>query len=1035
MGRPVPVPVPPRSRVRTAHRLLWPVTAAAAGAALVAGTVQTPPPVRQDTVPAAAVSCADGVWKADYYANTTLTGTPRRSVCDTAISENWGKGRPSGTTLPNDRFGVRWTMRRNFGGGGPFVLRTAAQDGVRVWIDSKRYVDLWHDYTSTRSAAVNLTVPAGKHTVRVDYVALKGSANVAVTLTPRTPDKTAPLAPASVKATRGDGRTTVGWAANAEADLAGYRVYRSTSSPVAIDTAHRISGSAVLKGRTFTATGLRNGTKYWFAVTAVDRAGNQSRASANASAVPADTTPPRLPDLLGADGYGDIDLNGNGAPDAADDLGENYLTWGPSWDDDFSTKDSFAGYNVYRAAAPGGPWTRIRSADARVVQDNAYADKAAPIGVTSYYRVTAVDTAGNESAPATTEPGEYARTTAAALRPDTGLFPPQRPTGLKGTPGSGFAVLDWADNPAGSAAYGLTTGYQVQSADSASGPWTLRAGSGAPLTTSAYSDGTLPEGSTRFYRVRAVGKVTRAGTAPAYSAWTEPVTVSRPVEPDIYPPAAPAAPEVTALEGATTVTLAWTTIGWPGYDADFAGYQVTRGTDPGGPFTDYWGVRTPVCTAIAPDTDERVRCTLTDGPIDPDAIPYYRVVAVDRTGNRSSGTVVRLTRLAPPPPSATGLTATRDDGGVLLDWDDYPSSRLDRYYLYRGSYGDPCVNSDTFNTADSWYLDTSPYRQARYCLTVRDKQGNYSDPVWVDVPAETDGSPRRPTAEGTTDGTHVTWASNGLDPARYEVWRRTETDPVFSRVADIAATASPEWTDTGAPAGVAACYRTVAVGPSGSRSYFSDPGCAVRPYPEGTTRPGRPGDPAARQDGARAVLSWQPVPGATGYLVYRDWQDAAHPGTRVQDQPVTGTTVTDTAAPAVRFGAYYAVVAVDADGVRSEAAVLPWTGDGYVSHMTLAATGSADGVRLTWAWVCPYDSGCPEPYAVTVQRWNPATQVWDEVTPPLPGTAESYLDTTAPAGATSSYQVRIQAEDSEGSHYVIGEGATPATRPAPPATT
>ncbi|MEU6345958.1 hypothetical protein ABZ883_33955 [Streptomyces sp. NPDC046977] len=223
------------------------------------------------------------------------------------------------------------------------------------------------------------------------------------------------------------------------------------------------------------------------------------------------------------------------------------------------------------------------------------------------------------------------------------------------------------------------------------------------------------------------------------------------------------------------------------------------------------------------------------------------------------------------------------------------------------------------------------------------------------------------------------------------------------------------------------------MGPSGCRSYFSDPGCAVRPYPEGTPRPGRPGEPAARQDGDRAVLSWQPVPGATGYLVLRDWQDAAHPGTRVQDQPVTGTTVTDTAAPAVRFGAYYAVVAVDADGVRSEAAVLPWTGDGYVSHMTLAANGSADGVRLTWAWVCPYDSGCPEPYAVTVRRWNPATQVWDEVTPPLPGTAVSYLDTTAPAGATSSYQVLIQAEDSEGSHYVIGEGAVPGTRPAPPA--
>lgn len=479
MGR----PVPPQSRVRASHRLLWPVTTAAAGAALIASTVQAPPQpqARPDAAPVASVSCADGVWKADYYPNTTLTGTPRKSLCDKAVGENWGTGHPAGISLPNDRFGVRWTMRRNFGGGGPFLLKTAAQDGIRVWIDGKRHVDLWRDYASTQRASVKVTVPAGTHTVRIDYAAVTGSANVAVSLAPTTPDRTAPLAPGSAKAVPGDARATVSWARNAEADLAGYRVYRSTSTPVAIDTAHRISGANPLTGTSFTSTGLRNGTKYWFAVTAVDRAGNQSRASANVSAVPADKTPPRAPDVLGAEGYGDIDLNGNGVPDSGDDLGENFLTWGPSWDDDFSTADSFAGYHVYRATAPGGPWTRIRSADAGVVQDNGYSDKGAPIGITAYYRVTAVDTAGNESAPATTEPGEYARNVASALRPDTGLYPPQRPTGLMGASSGDKAVLDWTSNPWGSPVYGLTAGYQVQSASSVSGPWGLLAGADTPV--------------------------------------------------------------------------------------------------------------------------------------------------------------------------------------------------------------------------------------------------------------------------------------------------------------------------------------------------------------------------------------------------------------------------------------------------------------------------------------------------------------------------------------------------------------------------
>ncbi|WP_330289681.1 fibronectin type III domain-containing protein [Streptomyces sp. NBC_00576] len=1027
MGR----PVPPQSRVRASHRLLWPVTTAAAGAALIASTVQAPPQpqARPDAAPVASVSCADGVWKADYYPNTTLTGTPRKSLCDKAVGENWGTGHPAGISLPNDRFGVRWTMRRNFGGGGPFLLKTAAQDGIRVWIDGKRHVDLWRDYASTQRASVKVTVPAGTHTVRIDYAAVTGSANVAVSLAPTTPDRTAPLAPGSAKAVPGDARATVSWARNAEADLAGYRVYRSTSTPVAIDTAHRISGANPLTGTSFTSTGLRNGTKYWFAVTAVDRAGNQSRASANVSAVPADKTPPRAPDVLGAEGYGDIDLNGNGVPDSGDDLGENFLTWGPSWDDDFSTADSFAGYHVYRATAPGGPWTRIRSADAGVVQDNGYSDKGAPIGITAYYRVTAVDTAGNESAPATTEPGEYARNVASALRPDTGLYPPQRPTGLMGASSGDKAVLDWTSNPWGSPVYGLTAGYQVQSASSVSGPWGLLAGADTPRTSPWFTDTGLPAGGTRYYRVRAVGKTVDADTPRTYSAWTAPVSVSRPLPPDTTPPAAPDAPEVTAPVGASTATLTWTSDGWPAYSQDFAGYQITRSANAAGPFTDSGSPARPQCQAV-PGTEIQVRCTLTDDLIDADASPYYRVVAVDQLGNRSSGTVVRLKRLTSSAP--TGLTATRDNGGLLLDWNDYPLPEVYRYYLYRTTYGGACdTNAFTFETANSYYLDTDPYSKARYCLTVRDFDGNYSDPAWIDVsdePGPAPQIPEWPTAVATTDGIRLTWQVNDRTAARYEVWRRAETDAAHTKVADIPATTSPDWTDTGALAGVPTCYRTVAVNAEGARSDFSEDRCTVRPYAEDVARPARPAGLAGRQDGAHVTLSWQPVPGATGYLVYRYWNDATSPGTLIQDQPVTATTVTDTNGLFPSSNANYAVIAVDAAGVRSEAAVLPWVGDGYGASMTLAASGSADGVLLNWAWSCDSD-WCPEPSSVTIQRWNTTTQVWDELTSTLPGSAVSYLDTAAPAGATSYYRVQVLGGDGD-IPGLVGYGAVPGTRPA-----
>ncbi|MBW8702406.1 hypothetical protein MBT84_22650 [Streptomyces sp. MBT84] len=42
----------------------------------------------------AATTCAAGVWKASYYANTTFAGTSKLTVCDTAISESYGTRDP-----------------------------------------------------------------------------------------------------------------------------------------------------------------------------------------------------------------------------------------------------------------------------------------------------------------------------------------------------------------------------------------------------------------------------------------------------------------------------------------------------------------------------------------------------------------------------------------------------------------------------------------------------------------------------------------------------------------------------------------------------------------------------------------------------------------------------------------------------------------------------------------------------------------------------------------------------------------------------
>ncbi|OQW37815.1 MAG: hypothetical protein A4E19_12405 [Nitrospira sp. SG-bin1] len=65
---------------------------------------------------------------------------------------------------------------------------------------------------------------------------------------------------------------TLSWVANTERDLAGYRVYRATSSgnygaPIAT-----IQGNITQ----YIASGLQFGTTYFFVVTAFDIAGNES---------------------------------------------------------------------------------------------------------------------------------------------------------------------------------------------------------------------------------------------------------------------------------------------------------------------------------------------------------------------------------------------------------------------------------------------------------------------------------------------------------------------------------------------------------------------------------------------------------------------------------------------------------------------------------------------------------------------------------------------------------------------------------------
>jgi hypothetical protein len=170
------------------------------------------------------------------------------------------------------------------------------------------------------------------------------------------------------------------WTRSDSVDVDRYRVYRDTTP---IDSTTGPSGRTPLDSTTAGQTTFVDssgpvGRRYYYRVTAVDTAANESGFSNESAAVPRDKTPPDVPERLAA----------ASAPDSVS------LGWTGSSAADVDR------YRIYRdttaidsAAGPAGrsPLDSVRAGT------TTFADTSAQVGQTYHYRVTAVDTAANES--------------------------------------------------------------------------------------------------------------------------------------------------------------------------------------------------------------------------------------------------------------------------------------------------------------------------------------------------------------------------------------------------------------------------------------------------------------------------------------------------------------------------------------------------------------------------------------------------------------------------------------------------------------
>ncbi len=139
------------------------------------------------------------------------------------------------------------------------------------------YRDTFFDFGKTYLYVIRSVVLAGGG-------ALESSDSAPVIVTPR--DIFPPAAPQSLVAAvlpgaaPGSLEVDLSWSINLETDLAGYRVYRSEEP----GTRGQLLTPDLLPTPSYRDTSVLTGHRYWYSVTAVDRAGNESEPSA-----PADT--------------------------------------------------------------------------------------------------------------------------------------------------------------------------------------------------------------------------------------------------------------------------------------------------------------------------------------------------------------------------------------------------------------------------------------------------------------------------------------------------------------------------------------------------------------------------------------------------------------------------------------------------------------------------------------------------------------------------------------------------------------------------
>ena len=214
---------------------------------------------------------------------------------------------------------------------------------------------------------------------------------------------TGTVTPSSVSAVAGNSEVSLSWGAppaGSGAAPTGYDVYEGTTPGQM--SAQPVNGASPVSGQAYTVTGLTNGTRYYFEVTALNSSGEG--APVVATGVP--FGPPGAPAALAATaGDGEVSL---------------------SWRAPASNGSVITGYNVYESTTPGAEGPKVATTTGTNYTVTGLSD-----GTNYYFEVTAVNAAGE--GPASSQVvavpvGPSTPTTSPSAPPTTAAPPPSAPT-------------------------------------------------------------------------------------------------------------------------------------------------------------------------------------------------------------------------------------------------------------------------------------------------------------------------------------------------------------------------------------------------------------------------------------------------------------------------------------------------------------------------------------------------------------------------------------------------------------------------------